>query len=95
MKTKQQANGPKARVGVLGMGIMGGAMAETLLAHDFAVTGFDIDPKARARLKKAGGKAMSNVADVALMECLVLATHTCLQGLGMHRMGMSTASLQK
>jgi 3-hydroxyisobutyrate dehydrogenase-like beta-hydroxyacid dehydrogenase len=65
MKTKQQTNGSKARVGVLGMGIMGGAMAETLLAHDFAVTGFDIDPKARARLKKAGGKAMTNVADVA------------------------------
>lgn len=65
MKTKQQTNGLKARVGVLGMGIMGGAMAETLLAHDFPVTGFDIDPKARARLKKAGGKAMTNVADVA------------------------------
>jgi len=71
MKTKQQTNGSKARVGVLGMGIMGGAMAETLLAHDFAVTGFDIDPKARARLKKAGGQALTSVADVAFPSAVV------------------------
>ena len=65
MKTTQKTNGLKARVGVLGMGIMGGAMAETLLAHGFTVTGFDIDPKARARLKKAGGQALPSGADVA------------------------------
>lgn len=45
----------KPVVGVIGLGIMGGAMAEALLASGYEVTGHDIAAAARNRLKKAGG----------------------------------------
>ncbi|PUE63029.1 hypothetical protein B9Z45_01370 [Limnohabitans sp. 2KL-17] len=53
------------RVGILGLGIMGGTMAEALLKQGYTVCGFDIDTKAKARLKRAGGLSLSSAADVA------------------------------
>ena len=43
-------------VGIYGLGIMGGTMAEALLKHGYKVCGFDIDAKAKQRFKKHGGQ---------------------------------------
>lgn len=55
----------KPVVGVIGLGIMGGAMAEALLAAGYKVTGYDVLASARQRLKKAGGRSLSSSAAVA------------------------------
>ena len=39
------------RVGVVGLGIMGGTMAEAWLQQGYEVCGSDIDPQAQARLQ--------------------------------------------
>jgi len=51
-------------VGVIGLGIMGGIMAETLRKAGYAVNGYDIAPPARARLKRAGGRPLASTAAV-------------------------------
>ena len=53
------------RIGMLGVGIMGLAMAVNLMKAGFQVTGYDPDPKAMKRLKVAGGKACRSAADLA------------------------------
>ncbi len=52
-------------IGVVGLGIMGGAMAEALLAAGHKVVGFDVAPSANARLRKAGGRALASAGAVA------------------------------
>lgn len=52
-------------VGVIGLGIMGGAMAEALIAAGLRVVGTDPQAPARRRLKKAGGHSVSSCAAVA------------------------------
>lgn len=61
----------KPRVGIIGLGIMGGIMGETLLLHGFDVVGYDIVPACRARLRRAGGQVAACGAQVA-RECDVL-----------------------
>jgi len=60
-------------IGSIGLGIMGGAFARHLLSGGFAVTGFDIDPKRRAALKKLGGTPAAAAA-VVYSKCPVLVT---------------------
>lgn len=52
-------------VGLIGLGIMGSAMAANLVKAGFEVYGYDPVAKARAALKKAGGKACASNAEVA------------------------------
>lgn len=52
---------------------MGGAFARHLLADGFAVTGFDIDAKRRAALKKLGGNPATTAAAVT-SQCTILVT---------------------
>jgi 3-hydroxyisobutyrate dehydrogenase-like beta-hydroxyacid dehydrogenase len=54
-----------APVGIVGLGIMGGAMAEALLAAGYAVTGYDPAAAAARRLKRAGGQPLRSAAEVA------------------------------
>ena len=54
-----------ASVGVIGLGIMGSAIAVNLIKAGFDVWGYDPLPSARTHLKKAGGHACKSVADVA------------------------------
>ena len=53
------------KVGICGLGIMGGAFAANLLKSGFTVTGYDPDKTKVAALKKAGGNAGKSCADVA------------------------------
>jgi putative dehydrogenase len=52
-------------VGVIGLGIMGSAMAANLAKNGFRVYGYDVVAARRAALKKAGGTPCSSVAEVA------------------------------
>ncbi len=54
----------KPAVGVVGLGIMGGAMAEVVCAAGYRVCGYDPRPAARSRLKRAGGRALASAAAV-------------------------------
>jgi 3-hydroxyisobutyrate dehydrogenase-like beta-hydroxyacid dehydrogenase len=51
-------------VGVIGLGIMGSAMAANLVRAGFAVHGYDPVPAQRAALKKAGGRPARSAAEV-------------------------------
>jgi 3-hydroxyisobutyrate dehydrogenase-like beta-hydroxyacid dehydrogenase len=52
-------------LGVVGLGIMGGAMAEALLRAGYAVCGYDPVTAAARRLKRAGGVPLASAAAVA------------------------------
>jgi 3-hydroxyisobutyrate dehydrogenase-like beta-hydroxyacid dehydrogenase len=52
-------------IGVIGLGIMGGMMAEALCAAGYKVVGYDPVAAARARLKKAGGRTLASATAVA------------------------------
>ena len=59
---------PKAQrdpVGVIGLGIMGSAMAANIAAAGFPVVGYDVLPKRRAALAKSGGRSARNAGEVA------------------------------
>ena len=55
----------KPVIGMIGLGIMGGAMAEALIDAGYRVVGYDVNAKARQRLKSAGGRVLSSCAAVA------------------------------
>jgi putative dehydrogenase len=59
-------------VGVIGLGIMGGAMASNLLKAGFKVIGYDLVPAARRALKREGGVAARSGADVARRAGIVI-----------------------
>ena len=68
----KHVNTASPRIGMIGLGIMGSAMAKHLLAAGYRVTGYDIDAKARARLKKAGGLPQSSIESVVQRSDIVI-----------------------
>jgi 3-hydroxyisobutyrate dehydrogenase-like beta-hydroxyacid dehydrogenase len=52
-------------VGVVGMGIMGGAFAENLMQAGWRVVGFDIDPARQRSMARAGVEIAADAAAVA------------------------------
>ena len=64
------------KVGVCGLGIMGGAFAANLLKAGFAVTGYDPDKKKVTTLAKAGGKGAKSCAEVARNADVVITSLT-------------------
>jgi len=59
-------------VGLIGLGIMGGIMAETLIQQGYTVFGFDIDSKAMKRLNNAGGQAVESIHEISLTCSIVI-----------------------
>lgn len=57
----------KNQVGLIGLGLMGCAMAERFLARGIHVMGFDIDSECVAKLVNQGGGACASVAQLAEM----------------------------
>ena len=53
------------RIGLVGLGLVGTAIAESLLARQFDVLGFDTDAVRCRNLEKFGGKSASSSAEVA------------------------------
>ena len=54
-----------SRVGIIGLGIMGSAMATNLVRAGFQVVGCDPVARCRARHRKAGGVVAENAGDLA------------------------------
>jgi 3-hydroxyisobutyrate dehydrogenase-like beta-hydroxyacid dehydrogenase len=52
-------------VGIVGMGIMGGAIARNLAAAGFTVRGYDIDPARLELLRRNGGTPAGSAAEAA------------------------------
>lgn len=63
---KNQASRAIINVGVLGLGIMGSAMANNLIAAGFKVYGFDPSAPARQRFRAAGGHLCADAGSLAL-----------------------------
>jgi len=53
-------------VGIVGLGLLGQALAQRLIGAGFAVEGFDIDATQHARLAALGGRAVSSIGDLAV-----------------------------
>lgn len=53
------------KVGLVGLGLLGMAIAERLRQAGFEVIGFDIDPKRRELLAERGGRPASSAGEVA------------------------------
>ena len=61
--------GDRPRVGVIGVGVMGGAMAANLVAAGFEVCGYDVE---EARVAASGATEVASVAEVAARSDVVL-----------------------
>ena len=53
------------RIGIIGLGIMGGTMARALLAAGHQVIGYDINAASMRALRRAGGTPMPGCAELA------------------------------
>ena len=60
------------KIGVLGLGIMGGAMSANLVKAGFTVTGFDPADEATAAFAAAGGKAVRSAREVGAASEIVI-----------------------
>lgn len=54
----------QSRIGLIGLGLLGSAIAERLLGAGWTVTGFDLDASKRDALSKLGGEAAPSAAHV-------------------------------
>jgi 3-hydroxyisobutyrate dehydrogenase-like beta-hydroxyacid dehydrogenase len=59
-------------IGIVGLGIMGGGMAQALLSAGWRVVGYDPAPRAQARLRRAGGQVATSATAVAEQTDIVL-----------------------
>ncbi len=68
------------QVGLVGLGLLGSAIAERLMAAGFRPSGFDIEPAANAAFERRGGHIAGSIAEIA-MRCdpLVLAVYNTEQ----------------
>jgi len=53
------------RIGFIGLGAMGGAMAQTLIKKQYHVTGYDLHPEAVAKLASHGGEGAASAEEAA------------------------------
>ncbi len=61
-------------VAIIGLGLMGEVYAKRLIDAGIPVTGFDIDPARRARLKDIGGMPADSIAALAkTARCIIIA----------------------
>jgi 3-hydroxyisobutyrate dehydrogenase-like beta-hydroxyacid dehydrogenase len=59
-------------VGIIGLGIMGSAMAANLRKARYAVVGYDVVPAKRRSHARAGGRAAQSVSDVGSAAAIVM-----------------------
>jgi len=68
-------------IGVIGLGIMGSAMAANVIAGGFSVHGYDVLAKRRAALTRAGGRAARSAREVATGASFVITSLPSAQAL--------------
>lgn len=59
-------------IGLIGLGLLGSAIAERLLASGRSVAGYDLDPEKRTALEQAGGTAAASVAELVTAAPFIL-----------------------
>jgi len=69
---KSMASGNKGAVGVIGLGIMGGAFAQNLVAAGWRVVGYDIAIARQRALAKAGVEIAADAAAVARNAAVII-----------------------
>jgi 3-hydroxyisobutyrate dehydrogenase-like beta-hydroxyacid dehydrogenase len=62
----------RGSVGVIGLGIMGGAFAKNLVAAGWRVVGYDTNPARRREAKRAGVNVVNNATEVAAAVPIIL-----------------------
>src|SRR6478736_8445037 len=62
----------RGSVGVIGLGIMGGAFAKNLVAAGWRVVGYDTNPARRREAKRAGVNVVNNATEVAAAGPIIL-----------------------
>jgi len=62
----------KPRVAIVGLGLLGSALAERLMGQGFDVAGFDIDASRRQVLTQMGGAVVENAIQLSARDCLLL-----------------------
>ncbi len=68
------------QVGVIGLGLLGSAITERLIAAGFPINGFDVDPATRAAFERRGGAFARSLAEIATRcDPLVLAVYNTEQ----------------
>jgi putative dehydrogenase len=55
-------------VGIIGVGLMGAAFAQRLVAAGFGIAGYDVDAMKAAQITELGGKAATSIAEI-VREC--------------------------
>src|SRR3974390_2429803 len=76
------ASAKQGTVGIVGLGIMGGAFAQNLVAAGWRVIGYDLAPERRRALAKAGVEIAEDAVDVARKARVVLTSLPKPQALG-------------
>ncbi len=78
-------------VGVIGLGIMGGAISANLVKRGFAVRGYDVDAAAAGQLKRNGGVPAASAAEAAAGADAVLTSPALGRGARGHGQGLAQA----
>jgi len=60
--------GTTEKLGIIGLGLLGSALAERLLAHGFHIVGYDVRPEQLDKLRRLGGSPARSAAAVSA-EC--------------------------
>lgn len=63
----------KPTVAIVGLGLVGSALAQRLLAAGFGVSGFDLREEARAALAAQGGRPVGSLYELSGNACVLLA----------------------
>lgn len=82
------------KVGVIGLGIMGSAIARNLLAAGSEVAGYDIDERRRSELRAAGGAPLRSAAEVGAASDVVLTSLPSIAALDETARGLVSANRQ-
>jgi 3-hydroxyisobutyrate dehydrogenase-like beta-hydroxyacid dehydrogenase len=70
----------KAPVAIIGLGLMGEVYAQRLLDAGIPVSGYDVDPTRRVRLKEIGGQPAATIAELAKpASCIIIAVFSTAQ----------------
>jgi len=71
-ETRMAAKKIRGTVGVIGLGIMGGAFARNLVSAGWRVVGYDTSPARRREARRAGVEIVQNAAEVAAGAPIIL-----------------------
>lgn len=81
----------QSTIGVIGLGIMGGAMARELIKAGFAVVGYDIDRSCVQRFRKLGGRPLASAGDVARASDVLIVSLSTSQALAATVVSLASA----